>query len=159
MCTGADTPTAKFFINCLAEPPEEVAQFLVPRIRKVPQEMRSLNGAVGQVTLPACPWRCPSGVAMLCWVHTKHLAGAPGDALPQGRHWPGAPTILVLLIVLGSACAIVAAAWWHAGAKLRKECTQCVKGGESHSTAKGAEECRWERPEHPLLWKSFSRRS
>ena len=55
LCTGADTPTAKFFINCLAEPPEEVAHFLVPRIRKVPQEMRSFNGSVGQVRLPACP--------------------------------------------------------------------------------------------------------
>ena len=46
---GADTPTAKFFINCLAEPPEEVAQYLVPRIRKVPQEMRSIGGGIGQV--------------------------------------------------------------------------------------------------------------
>ena len=116
----------------------------MPRIRKVPQEMRSLNGAVGQVRLPACPWRCPSGVATLCWVHMKHLAGAPGGVLPRGRHWPGAPTLLVLLIVLGCTCATVAAAWWHAGAKLRRKCTQCVKNGGSLSTAKGAEECRGE---------------
>ncbi len=49
MHAGADTPTAKFFINCLAEPPEEVAQYLVPRIRKVPLEMRSIGGGIGQV--------------------------------------------------------------------------------------------------------------
>ena len=46
---GADTPTAKFFINCLAEPAEEVAQYLVPRIRKVPQEARSIGGSMSQV--------------------------------------------------------------------------------------------------------------
>ena len=50
ICTQAlTTPTAKFFINCLAEPPEEVAQYLVPRIRKVPLEMRSIGGGIGQV--------------------------------------------------------------------------------------------------------------
>jgi chlorophyll(ide) b reductase len=50
MCTGADTPTAKFFINCLAEPPEVVAEYLVPRIRRVPQESRTLTGGIGQGT-------------------------------------------------------------------------------------------------------------
>ena len=50
--TGADTPTAKFFINCLAEPAEEVAQYLVPRIRKVPQEARSIGGSMSQVKGP-----------------------------------------------------------------------------------------------------------
>ncbi|CAL5222870.1 g5296 [Coccomyxa viridis] len=50
LMAGADTPTAKFFINCLAEPPEEVARYLVPRIRKVPQEMRSIGGGIGQGT-------------------------------------------------------------------------------------------------------------
>lgn len=33
--TGADTKVSKFFINCLAEEPDEVVKFLVPRIRKV----------------------------------------------------------------------------------------------------------------------------
>ncbi len=33
--SGADTKAAKFFINCLAEQPEDVAKFLVPRIRQV----------------------------------------------------------------------------------------------------------------------------
>ena len=47
---GADTATAKFFINCLADPPEEVAASLVPRIRRVPLEARTLGGAVGQGT-------------------------------------------------------------------------------------------------------------
>ena len=35
---GADSKAAKFFINCLAEQPETVAQELVPRIRQVPQQ-------------------------------------------------------------------------------------------------------------------------
>ena len=52
LLAGADTPTAKFFINCLAEPAEEVAQYLVPRIRKVPQEARSLGGSMSQVRGP-----------------------------------------------------------------------------------------------------------
>lgn len=39
LCTaGADSKAAKFFINCLAEQPETVAQELVPRIRQVPQQ-------------------------------------------------------------------------------------------------------------------------
>jgi hypothetical protein len=33
--SGADTPASKFFINCLAEDAEDVAKFLVPRIRQV----------------------------------------------------------------------------------------------------------------------------
>ncbi len=45
---GADTATAKFFINCLADPPEEVAAYLVPRIRRVPLDSRTLAGAIGQ---------------------------------------------------------------------------------------------------------------
>ena len=32
---GADTKVSKFFINCLAEEPEDVVRFLVPRMRKV----------------------------------------------------------------------------------------------------------------------------
>ena len=35
LTSGADTKAAKFFINCLAEQPEDVAKFLVPRIRQV----------------------------------------------------------------------------------------------------------------------------
>ena len=38
---GGDTPTAKFFINCLAEPPEVVASYLVPRMRKLAEDMRT----------------------------------------------------------------------------------------------------------------------
>eukprot|EP01026_Neomeris_dumetosa_P059164 TRINITY_DN5522_c0_g1_i2.p1 TRINITY_DN5522_c0_g1~~TRINITY_DN5522_c0_g1_i2.p1 ORF type:complete len:377 (-),score=34.44 TRINITY_DN5522_c0_g1_i2:453-1559(-) len=50
LMSGADTPTAKFFINCLAETPDMVADFLVPRIRKVPQEARTLSGGVASGT-------------------------------------------------------------------------------------------------------------
>ncbi len=64
MCAGADTPTAKFFINCLAEPPEEVARYLVPRIRKVPQEMRSIGGGIGQVALISSLISCVQGVSV-----------------------------------------------------------------------------------------------
>ena len=46
LMAGANTPTAKFFINCLAEPAEEVAQFLVPRVRRVPQESKALGGGI-----------------------------------------------------------------------------------------------------------------
>eukprot|EP00891_Asterochloris_glomerata_P006421 jgi/Astpho2/6421/Aster-08104 len=38
LMSGADSKAAKFFINCLAEQPETVAQELVPRIRQVPQQ-------------------------------------------------------------------------------------------------------------------------
>ncbi|EIE21732.1 NAD(P)-binding protein [Coccomyxa subellipsoidea C-169] len=48
LMAGADTATAKFFINCLADPPEEVAAYLVPRIRRVPLDSRTLGGAIGQ---------------------------------------------------------------------------------------------------------------
>ncbi len=50
MCsgTGADTKAAKFFINCLAEEPAHVASFLVPRIRRVPAESRTLAGSIAQ---------------------------------------------------------------------------------------------------------------
>ncbi len=37
--SGADTPTAKFFINCLAEEADFVAKDLVPRVRRVPMEV------------------------------------------------------------------------------------------------------------------------
>ena len=46
--TGADTQVAKFFINCLAEEPAHVASFLVPRIRRVPAESRTLAGSIAQ---------------------------------------------------------------------------------------------------------------
>eukprot|EP00892_Ulva_mutabilis_P002300 jgi/Ulvmu1/12070/UM083_0083.1 len=41
LMSGANTPQAKFFINCLAETPDVVAQNLVPRIREVPQKGRT----------------------------------------------------------------------------------------------------------------------
>ncbi|KIY92204.1 chlorophyll(ide) b reductase [Monoraphidium neglectum] len=46
LMSGADTPVAKFFINCLAEEPQEVAQYLVPRLRRVPQESATLTGGI-----------------------------------------------------------------------------------------------------------------
>ena len=45
---GSDTPTARFFINCLAETPETVAEHLVPRIRAVPRDSRTLGGGISQ---------------------------------------------------------------------------------------------------------------
>ncbi|GAB4813022.1 hypothetical protein N2152v2_000068 [Parachlorella kessleri] len=45
---GADNKIAKFFINCLAERPDTVAKFLVPRIRRVPVSTRAPLGGVGQ---------------------------------------------------------------------------------------------------------------
>lgn len=42
LMAGTNTPVAKWFVNCLAEEPETVAQFLVPRIRGVPEASRSL---------------------------------------------------------------------------------------------------------------------
>eukprot|EP01025_Chloroclados_australasicus_P029578 TRINITY_DN2958_c0_g1_i1.p2 TRINITY_DN2958_c0_g1~~TRINITY_DN2958_c0_g1_i1.p2 ORF type:complete len:305 (+),score=28.06 TRINITY_DN2958_c0_g1_i1:94-1008(+) len=50
LMAGADTPQAKFFINCLAENPEDVADYLVPRVRKVPQESATLTGGVASGT-------------------------------------------------------------------------------------------------------------
>eukprot|EP00879_Flechtneria_rotunda_P023845 GHRR01025253.1.p1 GENE.GHRR01025253.1~~GHRR01025253.1.p1 ORF type:complete len:268 (+),score=73.44 GHRR01025253.1:721-1524(+) len=46
LMSGANTPTAKFFINCLAEEPEEVAAYLVPRIREVPAKSSTLGGGI-----------------------------------------------------------------------------------------------------------------
>ncbi|GFR42669.1 hypothetical protein Agub_g3480 [Astrephomene gubernaculifera] len=47
LMAGANTPTAKFFINCLAEPASEVAAYLVPRIRSVPQScVHPVTGAL-----------------------------------------------------------------------------------------------------------------
>ncbi len=56
LMAGADTPTAKFFINCLAEPAEEAAGFLVPRVRKVPQEAKALGMCVCVVVVVV--WLC-----------------------------------------------------------------------------------------------------
>lgn len=36
LMAGADNNVSKFFINCLAETPDTVADFLVPKIREVP---------------------------------------------------------------------------------------------------------------------------
>jgi len=41
LMSGADNRVSKFFINCLAENPETVADYLVPRIRGVPGSFRS----------------------------------------------------------------------------------------------------------------------
>ncbi|EFN50976.1 hypothetical protein CHLNCDRAFT_141620 [Chlorella variabilis] len=44
LMAGTNTPIAKFFVNCLAEEPQTVAEFLVPRIRQVPEASKSLLG-------------------------------------------------------------------------------------------------------------------
>lgn len=41
LMSGSDTSQAKFFINCLAETPDVVADYLVPRIREVPEKKNS----------------------------------------------------------------------------------------------------------------------
>eukprot|EP01023_Acetabularia_acetabulum_P037644 TRINITY_DN3579_c0_g1_i4.p1 TRINITY_DN3579_c0_g1~~TRINITY_DN3579_c0_g1_i4.p1 ORF type:complete len:315 (-),score=50.93 TRINITY_DN3579_c0_g1_i4:464-1408(-) len=46
----ADSKESKFFINCVAEPPETVAESLVPQIRSVPQESETLQGGVASGT-------------------------------------------------------------------------------------------------------------
>ena len=46
LMAGSDTKIARFFINCLAEEPASVAAALVPRIRRVPEESRSVLGGV-----------------------------------------------------------------------------------------------------------------
>ncbi len=57
--TGADTQVAKFFINCLAERPETVAEYLVPRVRRVPAETKALIGdGVGQSAYIRCVCVC-----------------------------------------------------------------------------------------------------
>jgi chlorophyll(ide) b reductase len=48
LMAGADNKQSKWFINCLAETPDTVAEFLVPRIRGVPRK-RTLPGQ-GPVT-------------------------------------------------------------------------------------------------------------
>ncbi|KAK9861543.1 hypothetical protein WJX84_011294 [Apatococcus fuscideae] len=45
LMSGADTQIAKFFINCLAEEPTTVAQYLVPKIRRAPADSKTLGGA------------------------------------------------------------------------------------------------------------------
>lgn len=47
LMAGADTPTAKFFINCLAEEAAFVAKDLVPRVRRVPME--AANSRTGRM--------------------------------------------------------------------------------------------------------------
>jgi chlorophyll(ide) b reductase len=48
LMAGADNKQSKWFINCLAETPDTVARYLVPRIREVPKK-RGLPGQ-GAVT-------------------------------------------------------------------------------------------------------------
>eukprot|EP00983_Pelagomonas_calceolata_P088166 1157129-Pelagomonas_calceolata.AAC.5 len=66
LMAGADTPTAKFFINCLAEEAAFVAKDLVPRVRRVPMEVwlesvaqllpvTVMKGSVSR-RLPLWPW-------------------------------------------------------------------------------------------------------
>jgi chlorophyll(ide) b reductase len=41
LMSGADTAQAKFFINCMAESADTVADYLVPKIRDVPKKRSS----------------------------------------------------------------------------------------------------------------------
>ncbi|GJP50522.1 hypothetical protein CLOM_g9682 [Closterium sp. NIES-68] len=52
LMAGANTPQAKFFINALAEPAEEVAQFLVPRVREVPASGANTSTYIRFLTKP-----------------------------------------------------------------------------------------------------------
>ncbi|CAI7876662.1 unnamed protein product, partial [Closterium sp. NIES-54] len=52
LMSGANTPQAKFFINALAEPAEEVAQFLVPRVREVPASGGNTSTYIKFLTKP-----------------------------------------------------------------------------------------------------------
>ena len=70
--SGADTPTAKFFINCMAETPETVADYLVPLVRAVPQQ-------------PAFRGKVPSGSYIKFLTQTKAL-GNIALRLTTGRH-------------------------------------------------------------------------
>jgi len=47
LMSGANTPQAKWFINALAEPANDVATFLVPRVRQV---LKTSNGSPAQPT-------------------------------------------------------------------------------------------------------------
>lgn len=47
LMAGADSKVSKWFINCLAEKPESVAKFLVPRIRDV--AAMDMNGPIGKI--------------------------------------------------------------------------------------------------------------
>jgi chlorophyll(ide) b reductase len=49
LMSGADTSQSKFFINCMAEPPEVVADFLVPRIREAARK-RSTGSSIKFLT-------------------------------------------------------------------------------------------------------------
>ena len=46
--TGGDTPTSKFFINCLADPAEKVADELVPQVRRIAQEQQAPGSGKSQ---------------------------------------------------------------------------------------------------------------
>lgn len=49
LMSGADTPQSKFFINCLAEPADTVADYLVPRVRAVARK-RSSSSSISFLT-------------------------------------------------------------------------------------------------------------
>ncbi|GIL79095.1 hypothetical protein Vretimale_11 [Volvox reticuliferus] len=79
LMTGANTTTAKFFINCLAEPAADVAAYLVPRIRAVPQS--SVNPLTG--TLSATYIRFLTKSKALKQIGERLLTGAR-----KGRYVP-----------------------------------------------------------------------
>ncbi|KAL3689338.1 hypothetical protein R1sor_015647 [Riccia sorocarpa] len=52
LMSGVDTPQSKFFINVLAEPPNEVANYLVPRIRAVAESQKKTSTYIRFLTGP-----------------------------------------------------------------------------------------------------------
>ena len=87
--TPNPNPPSRFFVNCLAEEPETVAEYLVPRIRAVPEASRSRlpwQEGVGQHQVRAgrgARWR---GLGWHVSVGTQQRRAGGGAAL-----WPAGP--------------------------------------------------------------------
>lgn len=67
LMAGADNQVSKFFINCLAETPETVAKFLVPRMRSVPSQSSQLpipNSFLGKYIRFLTPIKAYSQIAL-----------------------------------------------------------------------------------------------
>ena len=67
LMAGADNRVSKFFINCLAETPETVAEFLVPRMRSVPGQSAQLpipNSFYGNYIRFLTPFKAYSQIAL-----------------------------------------------------------------------------------------------
>lgn len=66
LMAGADTFVSKFFINCLAETPETVAEYLVPRIRQSSSGSRTFLPSLfgGEYIRYLTPWKAYGQIAM-----------------------------------------------------------------------------------------------